>query len=126
MGKPITSLSHFAAIFPVVNPLKTAQWYRQNLGFEITFEWGEPVSYVVTKREEAVSIHFVEKADDYKPSQCHNTLYIFCHDVDAVYKEVKSKGVSIITTIQTHDYGMRDFDIIDPNGYAISFGMGVH
>jgi len=125
MGKSIKKLSHFAAIFPVENPLKTAQWYREKLDFEITFEWGEPIGYVVTKQDEAVSIHFVERADDFIPSKSHNSLYIFCHDVDALYNEVKSKNIKVISEIQTHDYGMRDFDIIDPNGFVISFGSGV-
>jgi len=121
----MSKLSHFAAVFPVADPTASATWYKEKLSFEITFQWEEPATYVVTKREEAVSIHFVKNDGSYTPPANHNSLYIFCHDVDAVYDELKSNGATIHTPIETHDYGMRDFDIKDPDGFIVSFGQGV-
>lgn len=116
--------SHAATVFHVKDPQSSARYYRDNLGFEITFEWGDPVDYVVTNREERVSIHFSRLADDdTRPFQA--SMYIFVHDVDALYEEFRDKSVAIHNVIGTRDYGMRDFDIRDPDGNMLCFGTGV-
>ena len=117
--------SHAASIFPVPDPMEAAKYYEENLGFEIFFAWGDPPEYVVTNREDAVGIHFVKQEDDYKPSKSHVTLYIFVNDVDLLYQELKKKPVKIINPIGTREWGMRDFDIIDPNDYIICFATSV-
>lgn len=116
--------SHAASIFPVPDPLEAAKYYEENLGFEIFFVWGDPAEYVVTNREDAVGIHFVKLLDDYRPSKKHVSLYIFVNDVDLLYQELKEKPVKIANPIGTREWGMRDFDIIDPNGYIICFATG--
>lgn len=114
-------LSHFSPVLPVDDIAKTLQWYNK-LGFQVSFEWGDPVSYAIIGRDE-IKIHLTKKEDDYKPSQVHTHLYIFVHDVEALHHEITSKGLAP-SPIQSHDYGMRDFDLIDPNGYRLCFGMG--
>ena len=115
------NISHFAAIFPSHNPETLANWYAEKLGFEITFKWGEPVDYIVTNREHAISIHFVKSdSTQIQPRQ----LYVFCHDVDLMYKEFESKGVESMTKPVDADYKMRDFDLTDPDGNQITFGTG--
>ena len=120
------NFSHAATVFPVEDVRKTAEYYRDLLGFEITFEWGDPVTYAVMKRGEGVSVHIVQKDDDgFEPSSVHTALYVFVHDVDAVYDEYKSKDVNITNDIGDREYGMRDFDVKDPNGYCLSFASGL-
>lgn len=115
-------LSHFATQFPVHDPEKVAEWYRDKLGFDITFKWGDPVDYIVTNREEVVSIHFVrEETAEIQP----RVIYVFCYDVDAVYEELSSNGIEHITSLVNHEYGMKDFEVKDPYGNLIVFGMGV-
>ena len=121
----MSNVSHAATVFPVANVRESIDYYRDVLGFEINFEWEDPVTYAVLKKGEGVSIHFVQQADDFKPSKEHTAVYIFCHDVDAVYEECKKNGANITTDIGDRDYGMRDFDITDPNGYRISYSMGL-
>ena len=118
------NISHFAAIFPVDDVEATANYYQDILGFEITFKWEDPASYVVTKAGESVGIHFVKREDNYQPSSSHCALYIFVHDVDTLYKQYQNAGVEITNPIDTRDYGMRDFDIKDPNGFILTFGKG--
>ena len=119
-------LSHASAVFPVEDPLSTAQYYQDILGFEITFQWEDPPSYVVIKRDDAVGIHFTKKEGDFKPSDTHVSLAIFVHDVDALYEEYQKSGANITSPIGDRDYGMRDFDVTDPNGFILSFSMGIH
>ncbi len=118
-------ISHSATIFPVKDPLKSAQYYRDKLGFDITFTWDEPPSYVVTKLGESVSIHFVQRRDELTPSNTHVAMMLFVHNVDQVYEKLVENEVEVINPIGNRDYGMRDFDIRDPDGYILSFGMGI-
>ena len=60
-----------------------------------------------------------------KANQRHSALYIFVYDVDMVYTDLCSKFVTIQNPIGTRDYGMRDFDILDPSGYVLTFRMYV-
>ncbi len=114
--------SHSSPIFPVDDPLKTAEYYRDVLGFDINFKWEDPPSYIVINRDDSVGIHLVKKLDDHQPSKAHTSLFIFVHDVDAVYEEFQGSGANITNPIADRDYGMRDFDITDPNGYILVIG----
>ncbi len=123
MNKPNTALSHSATIFPVSDMERSLVFYRDQLGFEVTFAWEDPVSYAVLKRDD-ISIH-LSLSDGTVTTSGHTALYIFPYDVDAVYSELKAKGVSFLTDIGDRDYGMRDFDIKDPDGHILSFGKGI-
>ena len=115
-------LSHFAAIFPCHDPEEVAEWYRDKLGFSITFKWEDPASYVVTHKDDAVSIHF-SKSEKQNLQPC--LISIFCYDVEAVYEELIENKIERISKPETRDYGMRDFDVIDPWGNRITYGMFV-
>ena len=117
--------SHAASIFPVEDPMAAAKFYEQHLGFEITFTWGDPPDYVITQREEAVRIHFVKRQDNFQPSSAHVAQYIFVYDVDRLYQVLVNSSVEIINPIGTREWGMRDFDIRDPNGFILCFGTHV-
>ena len=117
----MSNFSHFASILPVDDIQKSIQFYRAKLGFELTFSWNEPVDYAVLKRG-GVSIHLSEKRDDFQASKTHTALYIFVEDVRKAFEEVQSKGVPIKTPLELRDYGMEDFDIVDPDGFILSFG----
>ena len=117
-------VSHAATILPVKEVEQTAFYYRDKLGFTIEFTWGDPIDYIVLKRGE-VSIHLSKNQDANPPGGNHVSIYIFVHDIDAVYQELQQAGADIATPLDTRDYGMRDFDVKDPDGYLISFGQGV-
>jgi len=96
---------------------KSLVFYRDKLGFEVTFEWDKPINYAVIKAGDAVSIHLMKANKDYRRNSEHTALYIFVHNVDAIYELYKIKDVRIVNEIGNRDYGMRDFDIEDPDGH---------
>lgn len=117
-----SKLSHFAVVFPCHDPEAIAEWYQDNLGFEITFKWEDPPSYVVTNRDEIVSIHFSKtETTDLQP----NLVYIFCHDVDGVFDNIKENDIENISTPTNTEYRMTEFDVTDPWGNRITFGKGL-
>lgn len=114
--------SHAAIAIPVPDLIDTLEYYEKKLGFEVTFRWGDPVTYAVGKLGTETQLHFTQAEDvtDYATS-----LYIFVHNVNIVYDELKRNGVKIFNEIDDRDYGMRDFDIVDLNGYRLTFATSI-
>tara|TARA_R110002073_G_scaffold33782_3_gene101109 strand:+ start:11363 stop:11728 length:366 start_codon:yes stop_codon:yes gene_type:complete len=117
-----SNLSHFAVIFPCQDPEAIATWYQDKLGFEISFRWENPASYIVTHKDEVVSIHF-SKTDKKELQPC--MISIFCHDVDAAYEELSQNDIKHISKPEDREYGMRDFDVVDPWGNRITYGKSI-
>lgn len=117
------NLSHFAAVFPCSDMDQSLKFYHELLGFDITFQWNNPVDYAVLKRG-GVSIHLTKRTDGLSSTTHHNILYIFVHEIDSFYDELMQREVPIHNPIGDREYGMRDFDIKDPEGYILTFGKG--
>jgi catechol 2,3-dioxygenase-like lactoylglutathione lyase family enzyme len=112
-----------AAVFTVRDITASRDHFRDVLGFDITFEWGTPLHYVCMCRDE-VQLHLLSAAGTKRPPG-NSGLCIFVRDVDAVYEELKARGANILKPPQTWPYGMREFDVLDPDGNQITYGMGV-
>ncbi|MGE0423273.1 MAG: bleomycin resistance protein [Reyranellaceae bacterium] len=113
-----------AAVFTVRDIVASRDHFRDALGFDITFEWGEPLHYVCMCRDE-VQLHLLSaRGTRWQPG--NSGLCIFVRDVDAVYEELKARGANVQKAPQTYDYGMRDFDVLDLDGNQITYGMGVN
>jgi uncharacterized glyoxalase superfamily protein PhnB len=52
------------------------------------------------------------------------SLYFRTPDVDAVWKQIQGKA-RVVYPIETFDYGMREFAILDNNGYCLQFGKEI-
>ncbi len=114
--------SHSAIVFPVQSIDETVRFYVDNLDFQITFEWGNPVDYVVGKLGDNTAIHFTQSN---QPVKFNTSLYVFVHNVDAIYEILKKRNISIDHPIGDREYGMRDFDIYDNNGIRITFATSL-
>ncbi len=117
--------SHFACILPIKDMDTSLHFYRDKLGFTVTFEWNDPPEYVILKKGESISIHLTRKQDDTLPSSQHSVMYIFVYNPDIIYQECIRHNILITTPIGDRDYHMRDFSIQDPDGYIITFGKGI-
>lgn len=58
------------------------------------------------------------------PIGCTGTLFIDVQGVDALHDRLKP-SVKIVMPIDTKFYGMREFAIVDPDGYVITFAERV-
>ncbi len=101
----------------------TIAYYENVLGFKCAArmddEWAnmerDDVSIMLSCR------HGHEK--DKKPFMTAS-IYIFTNAVDELWDELKEK-TNISYPIETFDFGMREFAILDCNGYMLQFGQGV-
>src|SRR5947209_6205580 len=87
--------------------------YRDVLGFKVTFQYGAPTFYVCLCRDE-VSLHLLA-AQETKRLPGNGGVAVFVKDVDALHAELSARGANVLKPPQDYAYGMRDFDVIDPD-----------
>ncbi|UEM15350.1 VOC family protein [Bradyrhizobium barranii subsp. barranii] len=111
-----------ATVFVVSGITASLAYYRDVLGFEVTFEYGQPPSYACLCRDE-VGLHLLAAAVT-KRLPGHGGICIFVRDVDQIYAELSGRGARLLNRPEDRDYRMRDFDVVDADGNQLTFGMG--
>ena len=119
-----------APYFIVDDVVSTANFYRDKLGFNYDRFWGEPPCFCMVKRSGIViMLAQLETTGVMRPNSTVDPeggawdAYIWIENADALYSEFKSKGVTIARDICDQEYGCRDFDVLDCNGYRLCFGQ---
>jgi len=70
--------------------------------------------------KDGMQIHFLQR-DEVHPVFIYNVV----DDVDAVHERVTGLGIKIAATLKDHDYGMREFTTLDPDGNFIAFAQSL-
>jgi uncharacterized glyoxalase superfamily protein PhnB len=110
-----------ATVLVVQDVLRSVEHYRDALGFDTEFTYGEPTFYAGVARD-GVVIH-LQAASETKRQPGHGGVNIFVTDVDALYRELTSRGARTLNEPTDYPYGMRDFDVHDLDGNHLCFGM---
>jgi uncharacterized glyoxalase superfamily protein PhnB len=107
----------------------SAEFYRDKLGFEFNQIWGDPPQFVIVRRDGiSIMLKSIESTGHSRPNcsvhpnACWDA-YISVKDADAIYEELRSRGVKIVREIENTYYNCRDFDIEDNSGYILCFGQ---
>ncbi|MEE9207347.1 MAG: glyoxalase superfamily protein [Gemmatimonadota bacterium] len=114
--KPILS-----AMSPVlaVNDLQVAlDHYRDVLGFEVTWTWGDPASRAGVARDGFE----LQLAAQYGPPGT-SVVYFQVNRVDDYYQRCLHRGASIEHELADRPWLMRDFRVLDPSGNKLGFGQ---
>lgn len=119
----ITEFLSTTPIFIVNDPEKARDFYVEKLGFEVSFEWGVPITYLGIKRND-VEIH-LNSSSNSTQQPGNGTISIFTDEVDNLYENYRSKGVETTIEPADRDYGLRDFGVTDLDGNIINFGCNV-
>lgn len=111
----------------------TIQFYGNALGFKANSAFPDFVSLVRDK----VELMFVvpvdapeeckdpnEKAEFFPKPMLTGSIYITMENVDELWEIAKEKA-AIKTSLADREYQMRDFSILDNNGYEIVFGANI-
>jgi catechol 2,3-dioxygenase-like lactoylglutathione lyase family enzyme len=109
-----------ATIFTVRDLAASVAHYCDALGFTVTFQYGEPAFYACLCRDE-VSLH-LRSGTRWTPG--NGAIAVFVKDVDALHEELIARGAKVLKPPQNYAYGMRDFNVADPDGNQLTFGMG--
>lgn len=117
-----TKITDIAPILVVKDIVRTAEYYRDILGFTINGYWFDPPVYVIISRDGS-ELHF-GKADS---EQIHANkdirkgtpeFVVWVPDIETFFDEVKSKGADIVQKIVDREYG-RECIISDCDGHQI-------
>jgi predicted enzyme related to lactoylglutathione lyase len=112
-----------ATVLTVRDIAKSLVYYRDALGFAVTFQYGEPTYYVCLCRDD-IALHL--RAGDGKESvPGHGSVCVFVDDVDALHAELAGRGAKVVKPPQNYDYGMREFEVVDLDGNELFVGMGI-
>ena len=111
-----------ATVFVVEDVPRSVEHYRDTLGFQVEFTYGEPTFYAGVERG-AVTIH-LHAASHAKRPPGQGAVNVFVTDVDALYRELREQGARTLNEPKDYPYGMRDFDVEDLDGNHLCFGMG--
>ena len=113
-----------------VNDLqRSLAWYRDVIGFVVTDEWRvEGTLRGVEMRAGSVDIFLGQ--DDWKKGRDRikgEGFRIYgrtVQDIDRLAALIKSKGGVLSHEPQTQPWGERDFGMVDPDGFRITFSSG--
>lgn len=130
-----------APYFIVEDVIASANYYRDQLGFKYERFWGEPPCFAMVYRNGIVimlSRTFLEAGvppPALRARQCPNRFadpegaawdaYVWVDDADRLYQQYQAAGVKIARPLCDREYGCRDFEIEDLNGYRLCFGHNI-
>jgi uncharacterized glyoxalase superfamily protein PhnB len=105
-------------------PASAAYW-RDKLGFEIDFLYGEPPFYGAVSRD-GVCLHLrcVREPNFAELAAREHSLILAAvetADLHALYGEVRSRGAQIAQPPTRQPWGGEDFHVRDPDGNGVSF-----
>jgi catechol 2,3-dioxygenase-like lactoylglutathione lyase family enzyme len=109
------------AVLTVTDIKASLVYYRDKLGFDIAFEYGDPTFYAGLCSDK-VTLHLIAAAQTQRLPG-HGAVTIDVDDVDVVHADLVKRGAKVLKEPKDYDYGMRDFDVADLDGNMIFFGM---
>jgi catechol 2,3-dioxygenase-like lactoylglutathione lyase family enzyme len=132
MSDPAPKLSSVAPVFLVSDLMASAKYYRDRLGFTHDRYWGEPPSFVMVHRD-GFTIMLAQHSHGERPGATNPNGRVTGHEdqwdasiwvenLEALHDEVKAAGATISVELHDQPYGMREFQVADPDGYQIVFG----
>ena len=126
-----TEVGIAAPLFIVRSVPKTLAFYRDELGFDVTFEGPEPndIFFGIVERGRAMIMF---KAVGVEPvPNCTRDVgqgiaswdaYIYIPDPDTLYDEFLARNVDFKMQLCNNSDNLRGFEVRDINGYIIYFG----
>jgi catechol 2,3-dioxygenase-like lactoylglutathione lyase family enzyme len=129
-----TEISGIAPFFIVRNVPVALAFYRDRLGFDVTFQGpsDDDIFFGIVQRGAAMIILKSVGVDpvpnytrDIKQGIARWDAYLHVPDPDALAAEFSSRNVEFFTTLKENedgDDGLRGFELKDVDGYILFFG----
>ena len=127
----MTEISGISPLFIVRHVPSSLAFYRDRLGFEITFQGPAPddVFFGIVRRGGAMIMLKSVGVDpvpnykrDVKNGVARWDAYLSVPDPDALAAEFASRNVTLSEPLKDTDDGLRGFELKDHDGYVLFFG----
>ena len=112
-------------VLPVGDVARSAEYFRDVLGFEIEFLEGDPPVHGRIKQGDGsygqpVYIHLTSAPlEAVRPS---GELRIHVgHDLDGLFEAYRSRGVAVVFAPVSQPWGLREFAVRELNGHVLRF-----
>jgi catechol 2,3-dioxygenase-like lactoylglutathione lyase family enzyme len=119
--RPKIDCEHHHTEIHAPDVLAAVEFYTEKLGFELGFTWGEPVTMAGLNLDKAQI--FVTQGQP-APAGCE--LFFVVGDADELFEFQKANGVEVVVEPADREYGLRDYQVRDLNGYGVSFGHYIY
>lgn len=129
MTKP--AIAGIAPFFIVKNVPVALSFYRDRLGFDITFQGPDPddIFFGIVQRGAAM-IMLKDVGVDPLPNHMRDIekgwarwdAYVHVPDPDALAEEFSSRNVALSQPLKDDDDGLHGFELKDADGYVLFFG----
>lgn len=112
-------------VLPSADYLRARRFYQDVLGFRISEEAGDPAGFGIFERDGCVV--FVDAfrgvpRPDAETGDHGWTAHFRIRGLDAFAREITQRGVELARAISTTNYGMRELEVLDPDGNRLCFG----
>ena len=102
--------------------IRSRTFYTDILGFKVMEEGGDPPRFGIFRRDGAVL--FVDSWQGPPADSAAGWVaYIHVDDVVALRAQLVERGVEGPTEVRVTTYGMREFELRDPDGNLLCFGV---
>ena len=122
-----TTPMHFLRLVPMLETPdldKTIKFYTEKLGF-ICLNKDEKLGWANLSKDGTSLMFALPNAhSQFQKAQFTGSLYFYTDQVDLLWERLKI-SVEVSYSIETFEYGMREFAIYDNNGYLLQFGQSV-
>lgn len=109
-------------VLPVPDVEAAVAYYCSQLGFTLDFVMGKPVNHGSVTRDR-VGIQFTRAAVPFSPSDYPGWFYFFIENIDLLASEYTGRGITFTRQLETKTHGMREFELLDLNGFRLRFGQ---
>jgi catechol 2,3-dioxygenase-like lactoylglutathione lyase family enzyme len=124
-------LTGLAPVLLVTDVVRAAEYYRDKLGFEVSFYERIPEHYAYAERD-GCRIHFARfegvsprpNAEVVPPDMFD--VYFWVDDVEQFYADVRERGAEVVHGPVDQGYSQREFRVRDPDGYILAFGQPLY
>jgi catechol 2,3-dioxygenase-like lactoylglutathione lyase family enzyme len=104
-------------IIPARDTVRSAEWYRDNLGFEVVFTED---GYAIVERD-GVGVHFWGPSG-IPPEKSDTMFRIRVEGIDELYEQCRERGiVHPNAPLEAKPWGAREFAVLDGDGNLLTF-----
>jgi catechol 2,3-dioxygenase-like lactoylglutathione lyase family enzyme len=126
--RPAAAAARLTKAIPVVfvsDASRSAEFYRDQLGFAIDFLHGEPPFYGSVSRDEAcIHLRFVHQsvvAESLREEEQLLSAFVAVDSVKDLFAEYETRGVPFVHRLRKEPWGQSAFIVRDPDGNWLCF-----
>jgi uncharacterized glyoxalase superfamily protein PhnB len=112
--------------FTVQNVVRTAEYYRDVLGFELEGYFGTPPVFAMVRRGQAEVFFNLADQSEVRTGRARVAYdaYFRIVGVEALATQLRALGAEILEGPVVRVYGQRELVVKDCNGLVLAFGEG--